>query len=107
MCTELAPPHQLFKMLLTTRIITIFVSAICFVLGMLLIVLGLLEKPVADWGAVWVGAIIVLFYLANLYLLYRSYKKKHGPTHWVALILSILPPLCIFILTLLADNISF
>lgn len=92
-------------MLLAIRIITIIFSVACAAVGILFIVLGLLEAP-ADWGAVWVGAIIALFYFANLYLLYRGYKKKHGPVHWTALILSILPPLVIYILTLLAINIG-
>lgn len=90
-------------MLLAIRIITVLISIICLALGVMFIVLGLLEEP-ADWGAVWVGAIIVLFYLTNGYLLYRGYRKKHGPVHWTALILSILPPLVIYILTLLVDN---
>lgn len=106
-CTERLPqPNQFFLiMLLALRIITIIVSVICAAVGILFIVLGLLEKP-AEMDAVWVGAIIVFFYFANLYLLYRGYKKKHGPVHWTALTLSILPPLAIYILILLADNLG-
>ena len=93
-------------MLPVIRIITIIVSLACIAASGFLIVAGLLEKP-ADYDAVWVGIGILVFYAANLFLLYRSYRKKHSPTHWVALILSILPVL--ITLTLLwviekADN---
>jgi hypothetical protein len=93
-------------MLLVIRIITILVSIGCLVAGGWLIVAGgLLEKP-ADTGAVWLGLGIMLFYAAILFLLYRSYKKKHTPTHWVALILSVLPPLVICILILILGQLD-
>ncbi|WP_315819138.1 hypothetical protein [Paraflavitalea speifideaquila] len=40
------------------------------------IVAGLLDTRKADMEAVALGAAIFIFYLANLYLLYRSYKKN-------------------------------
>jgi hypothetical protein len=90
-------------MLLVIRIITIIVSIAWFALGGFFIVAGLLEKP-ADTGAVWLGAGVILFYAANLYLLYRSYKKNHTPTHWVAFLLGILPAMAIIILVWVLDK---
>lgn len=91
-------------MLLIVRIITIIVSAAWLVAGGYLIIGGSTEKPEADMDAVWIGIGMFGFYLANLYLLYRSYKKKHSPTHWVAFLLSILPALAILILIYILDK---
>lgn len=91
-------------MLLVIRIITIIVSIAWLALGGFLIVAGILDKPEADIGAIWIGIGVFAFYLANLYLLYRSYKKKHSPTHWVAFLLSILPALAIIILVWVLDK---
>lgn len=82
-------------MLLIVRIITIIVSIAWLAIGIFLIVAGLQENP-TDTEAVWLGVGVILFYLANLYLLYRSYRKKHAPTHWVAFLFSIIPALAIW-----------
>ncbi|AXY76721.1 hypothetical protein D3H65_23195 [Paraflavitalea soli] len=78
-------------MLVIVRIITIIVSAAWLVAGGWLIAAGILDEPETDFGAIWIGIGIVAFYLANIYLVYRGYKKKHKPVQWVAFILSILP----------------
>jgi hypothetical protein len=90
-------------MLLVIRIVTIIVSLACIAVAVFLIVFGLLEKP-SDADAVWIGIGLLLYYAANLYLLHRSHRKKHNPTHWVALMLSLLPPLIILIITWVADK---
>ena len=90
-------------MLLIVRILTIIISIVGLACGMYFIIGGALEKPV-DTEAVWLGAGIAFFYLANLYLLYRSYKKKHAPTHWVAFLFSILPVLAIVITVWLVEK---
>lgn len=92
-------------MLLLLRVLTIIVCIVCFGCGIVLIIAGLLEKPV-DTGAVWLGAGVAAFYLADLYLLYRSYKKKHAPTHWVAFLFSVIPALAILIIVWIADSVS-
>jgi peptidoglycan/LPS O-acetylase OafA/YrhL len=99
-------PHPINKsvMLLLIRVVTIIVSIAWLALGGFFIVAGMLEKPEADTGAIWIGTGIFVFYLANLYLLYRSYKKKHSPTHWVAFLLSILPALALVVLVYVLDK---
>lgn len=91
-------------MLVIVRIITIIVSAAWLAAGGYLIIGGIMDKPEADYEAMWIGIGIFTFYLANLYLLYRSYKKKHSPTHWVAFLLSILPALVITITVYILDK---
>ncbi|MBO9561403.1 MAG: hypothetical protein J7621_01470 [Niastella sp.] len=71
--------------------------------GVYLIVAGKMED---DTDAIWLGAGIAAYYLADLYLLYRSYKKKHAPTHWTAFLLSILPALIILIIVWIASSID-
>lgn len=71
--------------------------------GVYLIVAGKMED---DTDAIWIGAGIAAYYLADLYLLYRSYKKKHAPTHWTAFLLSILPALIIFIIAWIASSMA-
>ncbi len=90
-------------MLVIVRIITIIVSVALLVVGGWFIVAGILDKPEADIAAVWIGIGIFVFYLANLYLLYRGFKKKHGPAQWVAFILSILPALIILSIVFIVD----
>jgi hypothetical protein len=90
-------------MLLTLRILTIITCIACLAAGVFLIVAGMMEE---DEAAIWLGAGIAAYYLADLYLLYRSYKKKHAPTHWVAFILGILPALIILIIVWIAGSIS-
>lgn len=90
-------------MLVIVRIITIIVSSAWLALGGWLIVAGILDEPQSDFGAIWIGIGIFAFYIANLYLLYRSYRKKHKPAQWVAFILSVLPALIITILVFILD----
>jgi hypothetical protein len=71
--------------------------------GGVLIGAGALDKPEADIAAIWLGAGFLVYYGADLYLLYRSYKRKHKPTHWVALILALLPVLLILALVFFAS----
>ena len=82
-------------MLLIIRIITIIVSIVWLAIGAYFIVAGLQSNP-SDTEAVWLGVGVILFYLANLYLLYRSYRKMHALTHWVAFLFSIIPALAIW-----------
>lgn len=93
-------------MLLVLRIVTIIVAAACLFAGGYLIVAGLLDKPQADMEAVWLGAGISLYFLADLYLLYRSYKKKHVPTHWVAFIFAVMPAMIILGIVWAADSLD-
>lgn len=90
-------------MLLLIRIITIVIAVACLAIGAFFIVAGLMEKPVADTGAVWMGIGIMVFYLADLFLLYRSYKKKHTPAHWVAFLLSVMPVIAVLLIVWLLD----
>lgn len=84
-------------MLLIVRIVTIIVSLAWLLAGTYLGILGLNDTPEKDWEAVAMGGGIILFFVANLYLLYRSYKKKHTPTTWVAFILAVLPAIAFII----------
>lgn len=88
-------------MLLVLRIVTIIVAIAGLVGGVVLIVAGLNDEPAADWDAVMIGAGICLYYLADLYLLYRSYKRKHIPTHWVAFLLGVLPAIIVLVILLI------
>jgi hypothetical protein len=90
-------------MLVIVRIITIIVSTAWLVAGGWLIVAGILDEPETDTTAIWIGVGVFAFYLANLYLLYRSYKKKHGPATWVAFVLSVLPALVILSIVFIVD----
>jgi hypothetical protein len=90
-------------MLLALRIFTILFSVAGFVAGGWLVIAGVLETP-AETEAIWLGAGILLYYIADLFLLYKSYKKKHRPTHWVALVLAVLPVIIIYGLVFLADT---
>ncbi len=90
-------------MLLTLRILTIIFAFAGLFCGGLLIGAGAFDEPEADMAAVWLGAGIFVYYAADLYLLYRSYKRKHKPTHWVAFILALLPVLLILGLVLFAS----
>ena len=92
--------------MLFLRILTIIVCIACFACGVVLTIAGLLEKP-ADTDAGWIGAGVCTYFLADLYLLYRSYKKKHAPTHWVAFLLGILPALVILIIVWLVGKLEF
>jgi hypothetical protein len=92
-------------MLLALRILTIFFSLAGFVSGGWLVIAGVLETP-AETEAIWLGAGILLYYIADLFLLYKSYKKEHRPTHWVALILAVLPVLLVSGLVFFADYFS-
>jgi len=89
--------------MLVLRILTILFASAGISFGGLIIVAGLLEQP-KDTGAIWLGAGIFLYYAANLFLLYKSYKKNHKPTHWVALILGALPMLIIIGIVILTDK---
>jgi peptidoglycan/LPS O-acetylase OafA/YrhL len=91
-------------MLLTLRLLTIITCIACLACGVFLIVAGIMEGD--DPDAIWLGAGIAAYFLADLYLLYRSYKKKHAPTHWTAFILSVLPALIILIIVWIAGSIS-
>jgi peptidoglycan/LPS O-acetylase OafA/YrhL len=91
-------------MLLIVRIITIIVSIAWFAVGGFLMIAGFSDEPSVDKEAITIGAAIIIFYLANLYLLYYSYKKKNTPTHWVAFLLGILPAVAITILVYALDN---
>jgi len=90
-------------MLLVLRILTILFSVAGFVSGGWLVIAGVMETP-AETEAIWLGAGILLYYIADLFLLYKSYKKKHRPTHWVALVLGVLPVIIIYGLVFLADT---
>ena len=90
-------------MLLTLRVLTIIFAFVGLLCGGVLIGAGALDTPKADMGAIWLGAGIFAYYAADLYLLFRSYKRKHKPTHWVALILALLPVLFIGGLIIFAD----
>jgi hypothetical protein len=90
-------------MLVIVRIITIIVSTAWLVGGGWLIVAGIMDKPESDFAAVWIGIGVFGCYQANLYLLYRGYKKKHGPAQWVAFILSVLPAVVIGAIVLIVD----
>ena len=90
-------------MLLALRILTILFSVAGLVSGGWLVIAGVLETP-AETEAIWLGAGILLYYIADLFLLYKSYKKKHKPTHWVAFILAVMPIIFIYGLVFLADS---
>lgn len=89
-------------MLLVLRIITIIVNTASLIASAVLIIAAAIEKPKPDTDGVWLGVALALFFLANFYLLYRSYKKKHTPTTWVAFLFAVLPGLTILLITLLA-----
>jgi peptidoglycan/LPS O-acetylase OafA/YrhL len=89
--------------MLALRILTIIFSFAGLLCGGILVGAGALDEPAPDTGAIWLGAGILLYFIANLYLLYRSYKKKHRPTHWVAFILALLPTLLILGLLVIAN----
>lgn len=91
-------------MLLVLRILTIIVCIACLICSGYIIIEGA-EKPV-DTEAIWLGIGVAAYFLADLYLLYRSYRKKHAPTHWTAFILSILPALIIVIIVWIVDKVS-
>lgn len=91
-------------MLLTVRIITIICISIAVITACWLIIAGLLEVPVKDTGAIWIGCIMLVYYAADCLLLYRSYKRKHAATHWVAFVFSLLPVLAIGAVVILADT---
>ncbi|WP_276479473.1 hypothetical protein [Paraflavitalea pollutisoli] len=89
-------------MLLVLRIITIIIAIACLVGGVWLIVAGVLETP-ADSEAILIGVGICLYYLADLYLLKRSYEKKHTPAHWAAFLLGLLPVLIVLLMIVIAS----
>ena len=91
-------------MLLVLRILTILFSIGGFAVGGWLIIAGALDEPTRDIEAIWLGIGVFLYFIADLYLLYRSYKKKHKPTHWVAFVLALLPALFLAGLVILADS---
>lgn len=91
-------------MLLVLRILTVLVSVGGFVIGGFLLIEGMLDTPVKDTEAIWLGAGVLLYFIADLFLLYKSYKKKHKPTHWVAFLLALLPFLFLVGLVILADS---
>ena len=90
-------------MLLVLRILTIVFALLGFITGVILVGLGIADTPSADIDAIWIGIGITVYFLADLYLLYRSYKKNHMPTHWAALLLSILPVTAIVVLLWVLD----
>lgn len=93
-------------MLLVLRIVTIIVAGACLIAGGVLIGAGILDEPQADMSAVWMGAGIFSYFLADLYLLYRSYRKKHAPAQWVAFILAIMPAMIILGIVWAADSLE-
>jgi Na+/proline symporter len=91
-------------MLLVLRILTILFAVGGLSVGGWLIIGGAMDEPDMDTEAIWLGIGVLLYFIADLYLLYRSYKKKHKPTHWVALVLALLPALLLAGLVILADS---
>lgn len=91
-------------MLLVLRIITIIINISCLAASAWLIFAGLNEVSQPDMEAVWLGVATAAFYLANLFLVYYSYKKKHTPVTWVAFLLAILPVLAVLVIIWIADK---
>lgn len=91
-------------MLLVLRIVTIIISIACLAISAWLIIAGLNDEPKPDMEAVWFGMAPAVFYLADLFLVYYSYKKKHTPVTWVAFLLAILPVLAVLLIVWISDK---
>ena len=72
------------------KILTIVISSLCIVAGIVLAILGFLDKPM-DTDCFWIAGGIFLIYGLILTLLYFSHKRKYYPGVWVSFVLSLLP----------------
>lgn len=91
-------------MLLVLRIVTVIISVGCLAISAWLIVAGLNDEPKPDMEAIWLGVAPAVFYLADLFLVYYSYKKKHAPVAWVAFLLAVMPVLAVLLLVWISDK---
>lgn len=72
---------------LTTGII----AGICIVLGIVLGIAGLIDTPDMDTGAIVLAVGVIAFYIAQIWLLRYSYRRKYAPGYWIAFVGTILP----------------